>query len=1530
MRGTTRLSKLGVVLFALLCTLTPATAGELDVSIMAVYQTCVGEELGMRVRLENLNANFDIGSTRTWIDVEWQGSTVYEGEGNADVRDVNKSDEIEFDFSTGWIPDTDGSYVIKLFSEGEFAINGQQTDQTSTTICPAPSCPEKPTPTATIIYLGSGNSGSISYSAQPNCCYKIKFTIVTGRSAVTAHSPEDWVEFTGGSQDVSITVDRSKWGDKFIVGRLDYQDCDGNNRGSDYILVRDGEEQAAADPTPPSTPSTTGQTPQAGSDGDPVNTALREQTMPVSIVDAEQIGKMPVRNIREYISALPGVRSETGFGPGWTHSYAHTAVVTQHEAYVLQPNGRTIRFRNTGSDYELDWPKDAAYDINVTQEGTYFADPVEHRVYGFNTTGYLTSIHDGYGFKVDLTYDAGLLHQVLLPSGKGLTYSWTDDRITGLTNGEASVSYAYTNGYLTGFTDARGNTTQYEYDAGNRLARTVTPEGRTAFETTYDTDGNVTEQSIGTGFSVGFDRTNDVTTMTYPLGLTRTHTHDGDQRLIEATDADGNAATFDYDASGNRSSITDRDGESTDRTYTNGLLTQLDNPDGSIWKWAYSSRTYLGVTMFELSRIELPNGAAYTFETDDLGRNTRTTTPDGSEFTFDYDDAGSNTSISGPGINSTYLFNADGLQTSHRDIAGIETEYRYNTSGQVNVILRGNVEVGRFGYDANGNMTQATNPFTGTTQFTYDRDNRLTATTDAENRTWTRAYDNQGRVIRGENPSGGGVDLSWVGPFNLGISLGSGQNYQLTPDRNGRIGAIVNPTGATWNMDYTKEGVISGFTLPGDLAWTVDSDAMGRTTKITGPENRSWSYTYDQLGRRSSSTGPSGTAFTKIHSQDGTTLTTSYGDLEITRTMDPPTGSVRYRVLDDLIWTTTRDSDHSYTHSSPSGKERVVELNTDGLVASYDVGNNLKYFYSFSDHLPVKADYNGVSHEWTFDASGRVNSVDEEAVGRDETGRVSSYQGVSYDRTDNGDITRISLDATRWLQYSYDTRGFVTEIEDWQGGVTQLVYDGEGHLCDVTYPNGLQVTYEWSIGAISGVKYGDDLGITYERDDAGQITKVTRNLGFDPDYRTEDRSMSYNDDNQLEQGSYDELDNFKGTSTSPTVSYDGFGASEIDWGAVRATLASDAWGYPTEYARDDFRVGIKWSLGAGIRLPLEVTTNDETTTMVGIPQLGILLYGINANGARRYLLDDGLGNTVLEMNEDNEVVGGRLYDPFGATIGRVGTPWYFGYQGTFGAFTYQDGDSDDDVVSIGDRTYFPRYGRFGTAAGAFSGMPASDDPRRANRSTLSIPHLRFAIGGDEDIDLNERFRSACNMQAEDFVHPNIIAEFGYRDAPTDPRPSGDGGNLDERFRIGVDYRLQGGLSAGFNLGYEYLNDDPATETEPKPSVTYISPTIAGFSLGVRQYDPEPSQEFSTTTKLHGDNSVFTGLRPRLRFGTSFTGSDHLRVRLDYGDQDPIITEDGLIDLRLDHEFYDLRWGQWKPTVKDKPKPESDKETPNRK
>jgi RHS repeat-associated protein len=266
------------------------------------------------------------------------------------------------------------------------------------------------------------------------------------------------------------------------------------------------------------------------------------------------------------------------------------------------------------------------------------------------------------------------------------------------------------------------------------------------------------------------------------------------------TDAEAGVTEFGYDEVGNRTTVTNP----RDKTWTyafnwQGRVKQLTQPGNRIEKHAFDA------TGREIAKYD-GNGATIKYEHDKLGRLTKKDYPTGTDTTFAY--------------------NALGLRTSMTDSTGT-TEYEYDDVGRVTSVtapVAGGKNVSYI-YTAVGTRATMTDPDDGETTYTYNAGNRLTSLTNPLDETTDFTYDALGRLTRQDNENG--TYSTW------------------TFDDAGRGSAVATKKSddtVILSMSYTRDNVGNPTSVSEALLDTDD-----QTT-----HNATLTYTYDDLHRLTS------------------------------------------------------------------------------------------------------------------------------------------------------------------------------------------------------------------------------------------------------------------------------------------------------------------------------------------------------------------------------------------------------------------------------------------------------------------------------------------------------------------------------------------------------------------------------------------------------------------------------------------------------------------------------------------------------
>jgi RHS repeat-associated protein len=513
---------------------------------------------------------------------------------------------------------------------------------------------------------------------------------------------------------------------------------------------------------------------------------------------------------------------------------------------VTDPLGRVTKFQYDTRN-RIVQETDAAGTINATMQTSY--DPVSNITSrtdaNGHTTGYTydqlnrrTTMTDAVGDKTLFFYDTGtfagpvtlggvtvmcnqcgatpgsnLVTEQVDPDGTaslhaGTTYNKYDaldrlvitDRRTGCIGGPMGTGCSDTintstdavtlqvydpEGNRLTWTEPDGNTTDYKFDAKNRLIQQTNAAGDVTLTT--------------------YDLVNNVATVTAPNLNVTTNTYDALNRMIEVTDSDGLVETDSYDADNNRVSHGDGNGNITNSTYDplNRMVSSTD-PLGKI-----TSNQYDSVGNFLSITDRIGNITAYTY--DNLNRRSTLADALGNITKWQYDLVGNLVKLTDANLNST--------------------QYSYDAVNRPLCERYADSTMRCYTYDSAGNLTQRQDAISGQTvtySYTdlYFLQQRMYAPSGAND---TFTYDLSGRMLTNQRTNS---TFTWPESF--------------TYDGANRLNQSVQD-GQTINYSYSIPSRVRTITYPGGRVITEHTDFRARMDQIddaTSPPSIV-QYTYD-------------------------------------------------------------------------------------------------------------------------------------------------------------------------------------------------------------------------------------------------------------------------------------------------------------------------------------------------------------------------------------------------------------------------------------------------------------------------------------------------------------------------------------------------------------------------------------------------------------------------------------------------------------------------------------------------------------
>jgi RHS repeat-associated protein len=352
-------------------------------------------------------------------------------------------------------------------------------------------------------------------------------------------------------------------------------------------------------------------------------------------------------------------------GLGNTTSYAYDALdrltrVTDPRGasftttFEYSPTGeRLSETRADGARWQWEYDEQGRMIGVVDPRGTAFgATAADYTTsFAYDAFDRLVAVTDPLGNTTRHTYDAvGRRTATTDPRGGVTTWSYLPDGALASVDGPGPLgptTYDYDVAQnLTSRTDANGHRSTFTYDAARRLTAMTLPDGR-SWRYAHDAAGNRTETEtpLGTGTTDPGD------------GLI-TASFDALERLAGIDYSDSTPdVTIEYDAVGNRSRMTDGEGETA---YTYDAANRLGRVDrnGDVISYAYDAAGHV-------IRRAYPNGTVQSLAYDATGRLGSIDVDGVRHVTYGYDPAGRPTSADvATGVRHSWSYDRAGRPTA--------------------------------------------------------------------------------------------------------------------------------------------------------------------------------------------------------------------------------------------------------------------------------------------------------------------------------------------------------------------------------------------------------------------------------------------------------------------------------------------------------------------------------------------------------------------------------------------------------------------------------------------------------------------------------------------------------------------------------------------------------------------------------------------------------------------------------------------------------------------------------------------------
>nr|WP_234380181.1 DUF6531 domain-containing protein [Streptomyces sp. CMB-StM0423] len=472
------------------------------------------------------------------------------------------------------------------------------------------------------------------------------------------------------------------------------------------------------------------------------------------------------------------------------------------------------------------------------------------------------------------------------------------------------------------------------------------------------------------------------------------------------------------------------------------------------------------------------------------------------------------------------------------------------------------IEIKRFGYDEDGNLTDDINSSGLPLRYTYDERLRITSWTDRNDRSYRYTYDEHDRCIAEGGEAGhlaitleyDAAHPAWPDhrvtvlttteghkthfvindncqivaeidplghttrseydarhrPLSSTDALGHTTRYTTNP--HGQPVEVVYPDGSTVRREYNTRQRLAAVHLPDGTSWSWEYDDRGNLIRETDATGATTQVSVDDAGRQTAIIDPLGNSTTVLCNPAGLPA-------EI---IDPLGGTSRYErdslgrpvAHTDALGATTRlewtPEGHLATRTGPDGAVEKWRYDGEGNCTSHidAAGRQTTYEYTHFDLLTARKDPDGSRHTFDYDAGLHLVRVTNPQGNTwnyryDASGRLVGESDYD-DRT-----TGYTLDAAgrlalrtnplgQTITYSRDPLGRIV-AKDAEGQVTHYRYDPVGRLKTATGPDAT-LTYELDeIGRVLSERVNGHT-TTYVRDAAGNLVTRTTPTGTSTRY----------------------------------------------------------------------------------------------------------------------------------------------------------------------------------------------------------------------------------------------------------------------------------------------------------------------------------------------------------------------------------------------------------------------------------------------
>ncbi len=961
------------------------------------------------------------------------------------------------------------------------------------------------------------------------------------------------------------------------------------------------------------------------------------------------------------------------WGWGWTGPYSPklvfgTGELGEETITVEQQNGSGIIFYSNG---EGGYTQGGWVQARLVKEGSsYIYTLTTQTKLEFNGEGHLVKETDRNGNATTLTYNGSKqLEKVTDPTGRTLTYKY---------NGE---------GLIESIKDPTGHVVSYTYVAKGGLS-SVSIEGKVRWEFGYTATSPYLLSSVTDG-----------------RGHATTIEYDGSHRVIKEVIA-GHERKWSYGT--NETTITEPNGSETVVTFNAAYepiktIEAKGTAPEKVTEYEYNGTT------FELTKLIDPNKHVTEYGYDEEGNRTSEKDPTGDERKWNYDSKHDiETETSPEGETTTYKLNASGLPETIERPDGAETQitkYKYNAEGDVTEVTDPLGNKAKYTYDGYGDKKSETDAEGNERKWKYNEDSQETEETSARGFVTKTERNSYGLPTKITDPLGHETEINYDANQNT-ESETDGRKHTTKYEYNEENQPIkvTKPNGDTTKTGYDAEGKKTSYTDGNGHVWEYKRNVLEQVTEEKNPLGKIWKKTYEKAGHLKELEDPEKHTTEYTYDETGRPTKIKYS------TGHP--GEVTYKYNKDSKVTEIKDETGT-TENTWDKLDRLTQYKN-------GAGKTVKYKYDL-DNQPNSITYsNGKEVKREYDKDERLSKVTDWKYG----GEVFTFKYNADSRLISTTFPALSEDKD---EYAYNEADQMTEDKVlWKGSVIAgAVYerDGDGQVT--------KTTQKWAEGkepeTITSVldennRLIEHDGHAYTYDKGNNPTKIEGEAGYtynEADQLKESPAAKYK---YNEDGQRTKLEP-KNSEPSTTYTYDQAEhliGTEREKGEkqteLKDTTTYDANGLSQELIENGTKHKFVWDTAEPLPMILEGETGtgeEEAAFIYGPGNLPVEeTFGLNSI----YYHHDQQGSTRLVTYwQHGEIVGWKNYGPFGNTLEAAGDATPLAYDG-------QLTDPETGLAWLGARKYDTNAGQFTTNDPALENTGESysyvqDNPE--NRADLS-------------------------------------------------------------------------------------------------------------------------------------------------------------------------------------------------------------------